>query len=104
MNWREITDTVLEVPIVTSFTRIGYEARKRLEDWTPLDSYDMTGKVVVLTGATSGLGRAAAERFAAAGATLIVVGRTAERNEAVVRELERDERRRVDLADRRRHG
>ena len=87
MNWREITDTVLEAPIVTSFTKIGYEARKRLEDWTPLDAYDMTGKVALLTGATSGLGRAAAERLAAAGATLIVNGRTAERNEGVVQEL-----------------
>lgn len=87
MNWREITDTVLEAPIVTSFTKIGYAARKRLEGWTPLDSYDMSGKVVLLTGATSGLGRAAAERFATAGATLIVNGRTADRNEAVVHEL-----------------
>ncbi len=87
MSLRTIADGVIEAPIVTSFTRIGYEARKRLAGWTPLDDYDMTGKVVVLTGATSGLGYAAARQLAACGATLVLVGRSAERNQRVVTEL-----------------
>jgi NAD(P)-dependent dehydrogenase (short-subunit alcohol dehydrogenase family) len=82
-----VVDSALEVPIVPSFTRIGYLVRKQLESWVPLSGYDLAGKVVVLTGATSGLGRAAAERLAAAGATLVVVGRSASRNEGVVAEL-----------------
>ena len=82
-----IADAVLEAPILTSFTRIGYEARRRLEDWTPLDEYDMTGRVVVVTGATSGLGRAAATQLARCGATLVLVGRIAERNQRVVDEM-----------------
>jgi NAD(P)-dependent dehydrogenase (short-subunit alcohol dehydrogenase family) len=75
------------VPVVTSFTNIGYGARRRLADWTPLDDYDLTGRVVVVTGATSGLGRSAAETLARLGATLVCVGRTADRNTAVVDEI-----------------
>ncbi len=82
-----VIDSALEVPIVPSFTRIGYLVRKQLEGWSSLGDYDLAGRVVVITGATSGLGRAAAERIAAAGATLVVVGRRAERNEGVVAEL-----------------
>lgn len=80
-------DTVLEVPIVSSFSRIGYDIRRRTDDWSDLASYDLTGRVVALTGGTSGIGLAAARRFAAAGATLVITGRRAEKNEVVVREL-----------------
>ena len=83
-----IIDTVIEAPIVSSFSRIGYDVRSRTESWTDLDSYDLTGRVIVLTGATSGIGLAAARRFAAAGATLVITGRRAEKNEVVVRELQ----------------
>jgi len=87
MNVRDIADTALEIPIVTSFTKIGYHARRKLDDWAPLTDYDFTGRVVLLTGATSGLGRCAAQLFAEQGATLIVVGRSTERNRGVVDEL-----------------
>ena len=87
MTGRTIADALIEAPIVTSFTRLGYEARKRLDHWAPLDSYHLSGKVVVLTGATSGLGYAAARQFATCGATLVLVGRNATRNDQVVAEL-----------------
>lgn len=87
MNVRDIADAAIEIPIVTSFTKIGYHARRKLDDWTPLTDYDFTGRVVLLTGATSGLGRCAAQLFAQQGATLIVVGRSADRNQGVVDEL-----------------
>ncbi len=87
MNGREIADAVIEAPVVTSFTRFGYEARRRLAGWTSLDDYDLTGRVIVITGATSGLGYAAAEQFAQCNATLVLIGRTDARNERAVAEL-----------------
>ncbi|HEU5301173.1 MAG TPA: SDR family NAD(P)-dependent oxidoreductase [Acidimicrobiia bacterium] len=87
MKLRDAADAVLEAPILTSFTKVGYAARKRLDDWTPVDSYDLHGRVIVLTGATSGLGRAAAEQLARVGATLVLVGRRADRNESVVSQI-----------------
>ncbi len=87
MNPRSVIDAVIETPIVTSFTRLGYEARKRLDRWSPLDSYDLSGRVMVLTGATSGIGHAAARQIATCEATLVIVGRDAARNQRAVDEL-----------------
>lgn len=44
--------------------------------------FDMTGDIVVVTGASSGFGQAGAEAYAAAGATVVVLGRDAERTSA----------------------
>ena len=87
MNPAALLDKLLEAPVVPSFTRIGYEARRRAEDWTSLDDYDLSDQVIVITGGTSGLGRAAASQVARNGATLIVVGRTESKNAAVAAEL-----------------
>src|SRR3954451_13308003 len=51
------------------YTRLGYAGRARA--WAPLPRMD--GRVVVVTGASSGIGRAAASRFAELGASVIVV-------------------------------
>ena len=82
-----LVDALVEAPIAPSFTRVGYEVRSRLEHWRPLDSYRVEGRVVVLTGATSGLGLAAAEQLARCGATVVLVGRDRQRCERVCREL-----------------
>lgn len=47
------------------------------------DLFDLTGDIAVVTGASSGFGQAAAETYAAAGATVVVVGRNPERTQAV---------------------
>jgi NAD(P)-dependent dehydrogenase (short-subunit alcohol dehydrogenase family) len=49
---------------------------------------DLDGKVALVTGATSGIGKAAAIQLAAQGATVIVHGRDADRGAAVVAEIE----------------
>ena len=83
-------DALLEAPIVPSFTLIGYQARSRLFDWKPLDSYDLTDRTIVLTGGSSGLGYAAAEEFAKLGATLVIVARDPGKTDDAVARLKSD--------------
>ena len=74
-------DRLLETTVVGSFTRIGPAVRSRSEHWGPLQR--QPGRVVVVTGATSGLGRQAAIELAALGCTVVCVGRNATRLDEV---------------------
>ena len=87
MGAPELIDATLEALVVPSFTRIGFEARRRLFGWQNLDAYRLGGRVVAITGATSGLGRAAAERLAGNGATVIAVGRNPDKTARVAAEI-----------------
>lgn len=87
MGAPELIDTALEGLVVPSFTRIGFEARRRLFGWRNLDSYNLSGRVIAITGATSGLGRVAAEQLATCGATVIVVGRNPGKTARVTAEI-----------------
>lgn len=87
MSLAGLVDALVEVPVAPSFTRLGYDVRSRLERWRPLDSYRVDGRVVVVTGATSGLGLAAAEQLARCGAVVVLVGRDQERCERVRHDL-----------------
>lgn len=51
---------------------------------------DLDGKVFLLTGATEGIGKAAAHDFARRGATLVLVGRNPEKTERVRAELAKE--------------
>jgi dehydrogenase/reductase SDR family protein 12 len=82
-----LVDSTLEATVVGSFTRIGYRVRRRIFRWTPLSTLRVDGKVALVTGATSGLGRWASEQLAAQGAQLCVVGRDAERTERTRAEI-----------------
>ena len=48
---------------------------------------DMAGKTVLVTGATGGIGKAAARTLAALGATVVIVGRSAARTAEVAQEI-----------------
>lgn len=76
-----VLDTLLELLVVPSFTRIGHHVRRRLFDWTDPRSMRLDGRTVVITGPTSGLGREAAGALAQMGARLVLVGRDAGRLE-----------------------
>ncbi|GAB3379721.1 YciK family oxidoreductase [Spongiibacter taiwanensis] len=56
-------------------------------DFTPGDAC-LQNKIILVTGAGDGIGRAAALRFAAHGANVILLGRTVEKLEAVYDEIE----------------
>ncbi len=82
-----LLDAVLEASVLGSFTRIGYHARRRLFHWTPLSSLRLDGKIAIVTGATSGLGRTAAESMARQGADVCIVGRDPDRTERARSEI-----------------
>jgi NAD(P)-dependent dehydrogenase (short-subunit alcohol dehydrogenase family) len=87
IDLRPLLDDLAEVLVVPSFTRLGFNLRRRLYGWPDAESYPMAGRTVVLTGPTSGLGRAAAGSFARMGARLVLVGRDAGRLERTAAEL-----------------
>jgi dehydrogenase/reductase SDR family member 12 len=76
-----LTDLVLEASVVGSFSRIGFAARSALlpEFSPPLPS--MAGRTVLITGATSGIGLAAACGLARLGAQVSFLARSRDRAE-----------------------
>ena len=52
-----------------------------------MDLFDLSNKVAIVTGGNGGIGLGMARGLAAAGATLAVVGRNAEKNQIAVDEL-----------------
>ncbi len=61
--------------------------RQALEAEPPERTPNMAGKTCVITGATSGIGRAAAEALAAMGARIVMIARDERRGEAMLAQL-----------------
>jgi NAD(P)-dependent dehydrogenase (short-subunit alcohol dehydrogenase family) len=87
MDLRALVDDMLEVSVVGSWTRAGYEVRRRLFDWADPPPRAMAGRTALVTGPTSGLGRATAQELAALGARVILLGRSKDRLARVRDEL-----------------
>ena len=76
--------SILDAAVVPGFSRIGFAARSRLNHWDQVSAYDLTGKVVVITGPTSGLGEECVRILAPTGAQLVLVARNKEKCERVI--------------------
>lgn len=84
---RVVIDSALELSIVGSFARPGYQLRRRLFDWSDPGSSALEGKTVLVTGPTSGLGRATADGMAALGARVVLVSRSKDKLERLRDEM-----------------
>lgn len=78
MNVASLVDTALDRSVVLGYGNVGYLVRRHLPTW-PADPPRMDGKVVLVTGAGSGLGLAAAVGFARLGASVRALGRNPQR-------------------------
>jgi dehydrogenase/reductase SDR family protein 12 len=72
-------DRFMELAVAPSWSRLGPALRRHLFRWDAEPAPRLDGRVVVLTGFTSGLGLAAAEQLAGTGAILHLVGRNPEK-------------------------
>ncbi len=73
-----LLDTALDRTLLLGYSRPGIAVRRLLPGW-PDGPLDLAGKVVLVTGATGGIGAAAAEQLAREGAEVVVVGRSPEK-------------------------
>lgn len=76
-----LIDRVLDATVVASFDASGFRRHARRFDPGDLD-VDLSGRRVLVTGASGGLGRSTAEALARRGATMLVGSRSAARAEA----------------------
>jgi len=84
-----IADRLAEPTVVLSYTSIGYGLRKPLWDDPNLDR-DLTGRVMLITGANSGLGFATSHALAKRGATVILGCRNEQRGERARDQIKRE--------------
>lgn len=71
-------DRLMDWTVLPGYTSLGYRVRERI---VPHGRLDLAGRRVLVTGATSGIGEAACEALARAGATVLIVARDRQRGE-----------------------
>ena len=87
MDIASLIDDFLEVSVVGSFSRVGFQVRQRVFGWDSPADGSLAGRTALVTGPTSGLGRATAGELAALGARVVLVGRSESKLAAVRDEL-----------------
>lgn len=86
----DLLETLMERTLLPGFSRMGHVVRRRRYQWSSLGELDLHGRVVVLSGATSGIGQAAAELFARNGAKLVLLTRDGNRTVHLIKRLRRE--------------
>lgn len=84
---RRLLSTALDAAVIPGFSRIGFDIRSRLQKWDRVEEMRLDGRVVVITGPTSGLGLATVRTLAPTGAHLVLVARNREKCEVVAAEI-----------------
>ncbi len=80
-------DAALDWGVVGGYTRVGSALRRRVDHWCELEGESLAGRVIVMSGATSGLGLEAARAFVRMGASLEILARNPAKAAAVRAEL-----------------
>jgi len=84
-----LLDTVLDASVVLSFDRNGYRRHARRFDPRDLE-VDLAGRTALVTGANSGLGKAAATGLARLGARVVLLCRDEARGREAIAEISRE--------------
>lgn len=87
---KRVLDAALEIPVVTGWSSIGFDVRRRLWSWSDPPAGSMAGTWAVVTGGTAGIGAAGALGLARAGANVVVTGRDAGRAEVEASRISRE--------------
>lgn len=84
---RNLVSKAMDAAVVPGFSRIGYAVRSRSREWPDPARADLSDRVVVVTGPTSGLGRETVTMLASTGAQLVLVARNLDKCRGIVSEI-----------------
>ena len=81
-----LLDSAMDLTVAPGYTKIGFRARRAM-GWQPLEPGCMTGRRVIVTGASSGLGLAAARALRELGAHVHILVRNGGRGERAAEQI-----------------